>query len=140
MRVILAAPTVAMVMLLSFVRDPYPKTGTHFSEITHALSLVEILRLKLDRLAVRRAIRRMVPGVLVARKRCDVGHALLGDEPLHRVEPVPIVRVAGVGIARRLRALDLCGKRFGPLWPGEEAALVQRKRHREGLRLPRLAE
>src|ERR1051325_5095907 len=124
MRVILAAPTVAMVML-----------GTRWSIV-----VMEILRLKLDRLAVRRAVGRMIPGVLIARKRCRVGHAPLGDEALQRIEPVLVVCLAGVGIARALRALDLLGERCGPLRPGEQSALMQRERHRERLRLPRLAE
>src|ERR1043165_3239492 len=124
MRVILAAPTVAMVMLLSFVRDACPKTDAHFSGITHALSLVEILRLELERLAMRRAIGRMIPGVLVARKRRSIGHALFGHEPLQRIEPVAVIRLACVGIARRLRALHLLRPRFGPLQPCEHPPLV----------------
>src|SRR3954449_3484683 len=103
MRVILAAPTVAMVM-----------------RVLALLSVVEILRLELDRLAVRRAVGRMIPGMLVARKRCAIGHALLGDEALQRIEPVPIIRLARVGIAGALRALDLVGERGGPLRPGEQ--------------------
>src|SRR4051794_35726049 len=123
MRVILAAPTVAMVM-----------------RVLALLSVVEILRLELDRLAVRRAVGRMIPGVLVARKRWGIRHAFLGDEALQRVEPVAIVSLARVGIARALRALDLLGERGRPLRPAEQPALVQRERHREGLRLPWLAE
>src|ERR1041384_2466069 len=101
MRVILAAPTVAMVMWLPVL-----------------VSVREVLRLKLDRLPVRRTVRRMVPGMLVARKRRGVRDTLLGDEPLERVEPMAVVGLAGVGVARTLRALDLGGERRGPLRPG----------------------
>src|SRR3954454_13798335 len=106
MRVIFAAPTVAVVM--------------------HApiRLLVEILSLKLDRLPVRRAIRRMIPSVLIAGKRRGVGHALLGDEALERIEPVAVVGLAGVGIACALSALDLFGQRRRPLRPCEQPALV----------------
>src|SRR4051794_6011249 len=123
MRVILAAPTVAMVMSLPAL-----------------LLVVEILRLELDRPAVRRAVGRMIPSMLVARKRCRIGHALLSDEALQRIEPVTIISLARVGIARALCALDLLGERGRPLRPGEQSPLVQCERHREGLRLPRLAK
>ena len=76
--------------------------------------MVKVLRLQLDRLAVRRAVGGVIPGVLIARERRRVGHALLGDEALERVEPVAVVGLAGVGIARGLRALDLVGERRGP--------------------------
>jgi hypothetical protein len=68
---------------------------------------VEVSLLQHDRLAVRRAIGRVVPGVLITRERRRVGDALLGDQPLKRVQPVPIVGLAGVGIGRGLRALNL---------------------------------
>jgi hypothetical protein len=123
MRVIVAAPILAVVICM--VRQSW---------------VMKILRLQLDRLAVRRAVSRVIPGMLIARERRRVGHAFLGHQPLQRVEPMPIVGLAGVGIARRLRPLDLVGKRRGPLRPGEQPALIQRERHREGLRLPRLAE
>ena len=100
----------------------------------------EVFRLELDRHAVRRAVGGMVPGVAVARERGRVGHALLGDDALERVEPVPVIGLAGVGIAGRLRALDLVRQGRRPFGPGEQPARVQRERHREGLRLPRLAE
>ena len=100
----------------------------------------EVVRLELDRRAMRRAVGGVVPGVAIARERRRVGHAFLGDDPLERVEPVPIVGLAGIGIAGGLRALDLLAERRRPFGPGEQAALVQRERHGEGLRLPRLAE
>src|SRR5579883_3163485 len=101
---------------------------------------VEVIGPKFDRLAMRRAVGRVVPGVVVAREHLARGYALLGDQPFERGEPMVIVGLAGVGIAGRLRALDLVGERRGPLRPGEQAALVQGERHREGLRFPRLAK
>src|SRR6185369_15766144 len=124
MRVIFAAPTFAVVM--------------PFSRLL--VVVMKILRQQLDRLAVRRAIGGVVPGVLVARKRRRVGHALLRDEAFERVEPMMIIGLAGVGIALALSALDLLGERRGPFGPLEQSALVQRQRHGEGLRLPWLAE
>src|SRR5436305_1422226 len=66
--------------------------------------------------------------------------ALLGDEAFERLEPVPVVSVAGIGVAFGLRPLDLRAERLGPFRSGEQAASVQRQGYREGLRFPRLAE
>ena len=41
---------------------------------------MEVLRLQFDRLTVRRAVGRVIPGMLVARKRRCVGHTLFGEE------------------------------------------------------------
>src|SRR5205807_6563673 len=54
--------------------------------------------------------------------------------------PMPVITLAGVGIALRLRPLDLFGERCRPFGPGEQATLMQGQRHRKGLRLPRCAE
>ena len=89
---------------------------------------------------MRRAVGGVVPGVAVAMQEIGSRDALGGDEPLQRREPVPVVGLAGVGIAGGLRALDFFGKRCGPFVPGEHAALVQHQRHGEGLRFPGLAE
>ena len=75
----------------------------------------EILRPQFDRLAVRRAVGGVVPGVAVARERRRVGDALLGDQAFERGEPVPVIGVAGVGIAGGLRALDLLGRAPPPI-------------------------
>src|SRR5580704_600495 len=80
----------------------------------------------------------MVPGVAVTVERLRRRHALGRDQPLQRREPMPIIGLAG--IAFRPSALDLFGQRRGPFFPDEEAALVQRKRHGKGLRLPGLAK
>ena len=66
--------------------------------------------------------------------------AFRGDDPLERRQPVAIVGLAGIGVAGLLRPGDLGGKRRRPFRPGEEAAPVEDDDHREGLRLPRLAE
>src|ERR1043166_6645974 len=101
---------------------------------------MEVFASQLDRLAVRRAVGGVVPGVAVAVQRRLVRDLLLGDEAFERGEPMVIVSLAGVGTARALRALDLGGARDGPFAPRKYAALVQRERQRKGLRLPRLAE
>src|SRR5512142_904223 len=77
----------------------------------------KILAPELDRLAVRRAVGRVVPGVVVARERVGRRHALGGDQPFQGGEPMVVVGLAGVGIAGRLGALDLPAERGGPLGP-----------------------
>src|SRR6185369_17137896 len=96
MRVTFAAPIVAVVMPLSLV------------------VVMEVLRLELDRLAVWGAVGGAVPGVLIARKVRRVGHALFGDEPFERIEPVVVIGLAGVRVAGGLRAFDLIGERRSP--------------------------
>src|SRR5580704_262159 len=93
-----------------------------------------------DRVAVRGYGGGAFPGVAVAGQRLAVGDALFGDQSFERVQPVPVIGLARIGVARRLGALDLVGQGRGPFAPGEQATLVQRQRHREGLRLPRLTE
>ncbi len=53
---------------------------------------------------------------------------------------MPVIGLAGVGIAGRLCALDLVGQRGGPFVPGKQATFVQHQCHGEGLRFPRLAK
>src|SRR5271170_1621557 len=69
-----------------------------------------------------------------------VGKALGGDDAFERGEPVMIIGLAGIGIAGGLRLLDLVAERCRPFFPGEQAALVERQRQREGFGLPRRAE
>src|SRR5215831_17379990 len=102
--------------------------------------LTKILRLEFDRLAVRRAVGGMVPGVAVAMERLPRCHALFRHQSFQSRQPVPVIGFAGVGVASRLRALNLLAKRRGPLLPGEDAAPMQRHRHGEGVRLPGFAE
>ena len=102
--------------------------------------LPEIPRRQLDRRAVGRAVGGVVPGVAIAMQGIRCRDALGGDERFQRGEPVPVIGLAGVGIAFGLRALDLRAQRLRPFLPGEDAGLVQRQRHGEGARLPRLAK
>ena len=82
----------------------------------------------------------MIPGVAIACLCRAVGDALLGHDLFQRRKPVPVIGLAGVGIARFLRALDLLCERRRPFVPREQSAFMQGERHREGMRLPRLAE
>ena len=100
----------------------------------------KIRRRQFDRRAVRRAVGGVVPGVAVAVQRLGGGDAFGGHQMFQRRQPVPVIGLAGIRIARGLRALDLVGEGCGPLGPAEQAALVQRQRHRECLRLPGLAK
>ena len=72
--------------------------------------LVEVLELKFARPTVRRAVDRLVPGVAIATECRGVGRALLGEKAFERREPVAVVGLSGVGIARGLCALDLLGE------------------------------
>src|SRR3954471_23253517 len=87
--------------------------------------------------AVRRCVRGTIPGGATRLERGLAGQALLGREPLDRREPVAVIGRAVIRVARALRALDLLGKRRGPLRPGEQPAGVEGDRDRESLRLPR---
>ena len=114
--------TTALAFYLSMIFSDLPspaeagfaKAGNRFSpRIKSGLgfvrdhTLTEILWPQLDRLAVRRAVGGVVPGIVIARERVAIGDVFLGDEMFERVEPVPVVGFAGIGIAGRLRALDL---------------------------------
>src|SRR5215468_1338294 len=59
----------------------------------------KILRLELDRRAVRRALGGVVPGVAIACERRAVSHTLRCHQPLERVEPMPVISLAGVRVA-----------------------------------------
>src|SRR5262245_28435565 len=84
----------------------------------------KVFRLELYWGAVRGAVGGVVPGVAITGERWRVGHALLRHDALERIEPVQVVGLAGVGIAGRLRALDLVGERRRPFRPGEQSACV----------------
>ena len=92
-----------------------------------------------DRRAVRRAVGGVVPGIAIAMQRVRAGDAFFGDEALQRLEPVPVIGFAGVGRRPAWARFDLGGTARRPFGPGEQSALVQGERHRESLRLPRLA-
>jgi hypothetical protein len=63
----------------------------------------EVFRPELYRDAVRRAVGGVVPGISVARERLRISHALIRDDALERIEPVPVIGLAGIGIAGGLR-------------------------------------
>src|SRR5882724_1222257 len=100
----------------------------------------EILRPQFDRRTMGRAVGGMVPGVAVAMLGFEGCDTLRRDQFLECREPMAVIGLAIVGVTARLRALDFIGKRCGPLVPGEQAALMQRERHRKGLRFPGFAE
>ncbi len=102
--------------------------------------IVEIARAQLDRLAVRGAVAGMVPGIAIAMQRVLCRDAFFSDDFLQRRQPVRVIGLAGVGIAGGLRALDLGGECCCPFRPCEQPTIIQRQRHRESLRFPRLAE
>jgi hypothetical protein len=114
--------------------------GEKVADMVLKPALAEIFRAQLDGSAVRRTVGGMIPGIVIAGQRRCVGNALFRHQAFEGVEPVPVVCPAGVGIARRLRPLDLGAERRGPFRPGEQAARVQGECHGEGLRLPRLAK
>src|SRR5229473_919045 len=92
--------------------------------------LMEIFRPQLDRCAVRGAVGGVLPGVAITREAGGVGDALFGDEAFERGEPVPVVSLAGIGVALSLRALDLGGEGRRPFGPAEQPAPIERQGHR----------
>src|ERR1700761_8751297 len=62
-------------------------------------SLLKILRPQFDRGAVRCAVGGVVPGVAVAVQGLRGGDAFLGDQTFECRHPVPVIGLAGVGIA-----------------------------------------
>src|SRR6185312_14608449 len=113
----------------------FPRPGALTRELIR-----EVFRLEHNRCAVGGALRRAGPGVAIARERLRVCRAFRGNDALERVEPMQVVSLTGVGIAGRLRALDLLRQDVGPFRPSEQTARMQSQRHGEGLRFPRLAE
>src|ERR1700710_2058033 len=67
----------------------------------------EIFRPQFNRLTMRRAICRMVPGIAVAVYSVGRRDPFCCDQLFQRREPMPVIGLAGVGIARGLRAFDL---------------------------------
>src|SRR5262245_43710606 len=110
----------------------YPRRGA----LTRGL-IREVFRLEDDRCAVCSALRRASPGVAITCERLRVCRAFRGDDALERVEPMQVVGLTGVGVAGRLRALDLLRQDVGPFRPSEQTARVQSQRHGERLRFPR---
>src|SRR5207244_5723150 len=81
-----------------------------------------------------------VPGISVAREPRSSGDTLLLENAFERIEPMYVIGLARIGIAGRLRALDLGGEDGGPFRPGEQPTIVERECHGKSLRLPRLAK
>src|SRR4029078_4497557 len=90
--------------------------------------LGEIFRFQFDRRAVRRAVGGVVPGVEIFPQGARVGDALLGDDALQRGKPMPVIGLAGIGIASGLRLLDLVAEDRRPFRPLEQASVVERQR------------
>src|SRR6516165_7342057 len=86
------------------------------------------------------AVGGMIPGFSIACECHRVGDTLFGGDALEGCEPVPVISLAGVGVAAGLRPFDLVAQYRRPLTPIEETTLVQCHRHREGLGFPRLAK
>src|SRR5438105_2170668 len=86
-------------------------------------SLPKITRRQFDRSAVRGAVGGIIPGIAIAVQRFGRSYAFRGNEVLQRCEPMPVIGLAGVGIAASLGALDLFGERGRPFVPGEQSAL-----------------
>jgi len=89
---------------------------------------------------MRSAVGGMIPGITVAMLGFEGCHAFFRDQPFQRGEPMPIIGLARVGIAARLRAFDFIGECCGPLVPGEQAAFMKAQRHRKRLRFPGFAK
>ncbi len=77
-------------------------------------ALTKIVRRQFDRLAMRRAVGGMVPGVAVTMPWSAMPNTLGGDEALQRRKPMRVVGLTRIGIAGGLRALDLLAKRLRP--------------------------
>ena len=89
---------------------------------------------------MRRAVGGTVPSMTITYQGFFARDAFLSDQPLEGRKPVSIVGLAGVRVSGSLRAFDFVPECRRPLSPGEQTALLERDRHGEGLRFPRLAE
>src|SRR5690242_7338127 len=77
------------------------------------------------------------PGVAGAGQHATLDQAFFRNNALKGGEPMAVISLAGIGIAGRLRLLDLIAERCRPFAPGEDTALVERNRQCKGFRLPR---
>src|SRR5260370_10824257 len=78
----------------------------------------KILRLQFDRRTMRRAVGGVVPGIAIAMQGIGGRDAFRSDELFQRRKPMPVIGLAGVGIAASLRALDFIVKRRVTFSPG----------------------
>src|SRR5260370_15501045 len=92
------------------------------SQALTSSSRPKILRLQFDRRPMRRAVGGVVPGVAIAIEGLGRGDAFRPDPPFHRREPMPVIGLAGIGIAGGPRAPDFIGKRCSPFVPPEQSA------------------
>src|SRR5260370_23542458 len=92
------------------------------SQALTSSSRPKILPLQFDRRTMRRAVGGVVPGVAIAIEGLGGRDAFRRDQSFQCRQPMPVIGLAGVGIAGRLRALDLIGKRRNPFVPREQAA------------------
>ncbi|KMZ12709.1 Cation:proton antiporter [Candidatus Burkholderia humilis] len=95
---------------------------------------------ELDRLTVRRAPRSLIPLDTPRLQRLDTHASLRRTDTLERMQPVRVIRIAMIRIAGGLGIADCLAQGVRPLFPREDAALVQREGHRERLRFPRRAK
>src|SRR5438067_13461710 len=79
----------------------------------------EVLRLERDRRSVRGALCCATPGVAIAREHLAIRDAFRSDDALKRIEPMPVIGFASIGIAGGLGALDLLREHCCPLRPRE---------------------
>src|SRR5437763_14316393 len=79
----------------------------------------EVLRLERDRRSVRGALCCASPGIAIAREHLAIRHAFRSDNALKRIEPMPVIGLASIGIAGGLGALDLLREHCCPLRPRE---------------------
>jgi len=100
----------------------------------------EVLRLQLDRCAVRCSVSCCVPGSLIASDHLWRRYFLCSDHPLKCRKPVQIVGLTCVRISSSLRPTDLARQSGSPLGPRKETLVIKGENHREGLRLPRRSE
>ena len=63
-------------------------------------ALVQRVAIKNNRLAVRGRPRRAVPGFLAGGEFVGAGDLLLGHHVLKRGQPVPVIGLPGIGVAR----------------------------------------
>ncbi len=86
---------------------------------------------------MRRAVGGVIPGVAIAVLDFGAGHAFGRDKVFQRCQPMPVVRLAAVGVACRLRSLDFARQCGRPFVPRKQSAGVERERHGKRLRFPR---
>ena len=85
----------------------------------------EILRLQLNRCAVRCSVSCCVPSPVIAGEHIWRRNLLCGDHPLECGKPVQIVGLTCVRISSSLRPTDLARQSGGPLGPRKETFVIK---------------